>query len=279
MKRVGSSFRIQLMPYFKFGLFVSYGTFNFGDVTRLAISIYIPLPTLISLSLLPSFYFPQCPQRNSKNILQPSRMVRAPCCEKMGLKKGPWTPEEDHVLVSYIQQYGHGNWRALPKLAGLLRCGKSCRLRWTNYLRPDIKRGNFSREEEEAIINLHQMLGNRWSAIAARLPGRTDNEIKNVWHTHLKKKLSIKQNSTTPEAQGQESEPEPKPENTSCYAKSESFEYGPVSPPQCTTSSADDSSSFTTSENNNCSANMGMKVDYEMNLPQADESFWSEIYK
>ncbi|KAM5563490.1 transcription factor MYB14-like [Rosa sericea] len=204
-------------------------------------------------------------------------MVRAPCCEKMGLKKGPWTPEEDHVLVSYIQQYGHGNWRALPKLAGLLRCGKSCRLRWTNYLRPDIKRGNFSREEEEAIINLHQMLGNRWSAIAARLPGRTDNEIKNVWHTHLKKKLSIKQNSTTPEAQGQESEPEPKPENTSCYAKSESFEYGPVSPPQCTTSSADDTSSFTTSENNTCSANMGMKVDYEVNLPQADESFWSEV--
>eukprot|EP01018_Ginkgo_biloba_P030526 Gb_02422 [translate_table: standard] len=116
-------------------------------------------------------------------------MGRAPCCDKMGLKKGPWTPEEDQKLVAYIHKYGHGNWRALPKQAGLLRCGKSCRLRWTNYLRPDIKRGYFSPEEEQNIIRLHAILGNRWSAIASHLPGRTDNEIKNVWNTHLKKRL------------------------------------------------------------------------------------------
>ncbi|KAH0994595.1 hypothetical protein GBA52_018459 [Prunus armeniaca] len=48
-------------------------------------------------------------------------MGRAPCCEKMGLKKGPWTPEEDETLISYIRQHGHSNWRALPKQAGVER--------------------------------------------------------------------------------------------------------------------------------------------------------------
>ncbi|CAK9134586.1 unnamed protein product [Ilex paraguariensis] len=116
-------------------------------------------------------------------------MGRSPCCDETGLKKGPWTPEEDQKLIDYIQKHGHGSWRALPKLAGLNRCGKSCRLRWTNYLRPDIKRGKFSQEEEQTILNLHSILGNKWSAIATHLPGRTDNEIKNFWNTHLRKKL------------------------------------------------------------------------------------------
>ncbi|KDP39527.1 hypothetical protein JCGZ_02547 [Jatropha curcas] len=116
-------------------------------------------------------------------------MGKSPSEDENGLKKGPWTPEEDKKLIEFIQENGHGSWRALPKLAGLNRCGKSCRLRWTNYLRPDIKRGKFSEEEEQIIINLHAVLGNKWSAIAQNLPGRTDNEIKNFWNTHLKKKL------------------------------------------------------------------------------------------
>lgn len=116
-------------------------------------------------------------------------MGRTPCCAKQGLKKGPWTPEEDKILVDFIQSNGHGSWCSLPKLAGLLRCGKSCRLRWTNYLRPDIKRGPFTPEEQKSIIQLHGIVGNKWSTIAAQLAGRTDNEIKNYWNTHLKKRL------------------------------------------------------------------------------------------
>ncbi|XP_022970835.1 transcription factor MYB63-like [Cucurbita maxima] len=114
---------------------------------------------------------------------------RAPCCDKNEVKRGPWSPAEDFSLITFIQNHGHDNWRALPKQAGLLRCGKSCRLRWINYLRPDVKRGNFTQDEEETIIKLHKTWGNKWSKIASRLPGRTDNEIKNVWNTHLKKRL------------------------------------------------------------------------------------------
>ncbi|CAL0311129.1 unnamed protein product [Lupinus luteus] len=116
-------------------------------------------------------------------------MGRAPCCEKVGLKKGRWTAEEDEILTKYIQANGEGSWRSLPKNAGLLRCGKSCRLRWINYLRTDLKRGNISIEEESLITKLHASFGNRWSLIASHLPGRTDNEIKNYWNSHLSRKI------------------------------------------------------------------------------------------
>ncbi|KAL5209446.1 hypothetical protein ABZP36_005069 [Zizania latifolia] len=115
--------------------------------------------------------------------------LRPPCCDESSVKKGPWTREEDQKLVAYVEKHGHGSWRSLPKRAGLNRCCKSCRLRWINYLRPDIKRGNFSPEEEQTIITLHSIMGNKWSTIATRLPGRTDNEIKNYWNTRLKKRL------------------------------------------------------------------------------------------
>nr|UVN12836.1 MYB transcription factor [Lagerstroemia indica] len=105
------------------------------------------------------------------------------------VNKGAWSKQEDQRLVDYIHQHGEGCWRSIPRAAGLLRCGKSCRLRWMNYLRPDLKRGDFGEDEEDLIIKLHALLGNRWSLIAGRLPGRTDNEVKNYWNTHLRRKL------------------------------------------------------------------------------------------
>ncbi|KAK6927859.1 SANT/Myb domain [Dillenia turbinata] len=114
---------------------------------------------------------------------------------KFGVRKGAWTTEEDCLLKKCIEKYGEGKWHQVPLRAGINRCRKSCRLRWINYLRPNIKRGEFTADEVDMIIRLHKLLGNRrvhlkrWSLIAGRLPGRTANDVKNYWNTHLKKKL------------------------------------------------------------------------------------------
>ncbi|KAL3844856.1 hypothetical protein ACJIZ3_002259 [Penstemon smallii] len=105
-----------------------------------------------------------------------------------GLRKGTWTKEEDILLRKCIEKYGEGNWHQVPVRAGLNRCRKSCRLRWYNYLSPNINRNHFTKEEVDLIIRLHKLLGNRWSLIAGRLPGRTGNDVKNFWNTHINNK-------------------------------------------------------------------------------------------
>ncbi|KAI7745519.1 hypothetical protein M8C21_015307, partial [Ambrosia artemisiifolia] len=114
------------------------------------------------------------------------------------IRRGPWTLEEDNLLIRYISYHGDGRWNLLAKSSGLKRTGKSCRLRWLNYLKPDIKRGNLTSQEQLLILELHSKWGNRWSKIACHLPGRTDNEIKNYWRTRVQKQarhLKIDANS------------------------------------------------------------------------------------
>ncbi|XP_010909695.1 uncharacterized protein [Elaeis guineensis] len=155
-------------------------------------------------------------------------MGRAPCCDKANVKRGPWSPEEDAVLKNYIEKHGTvGNWIALPQKAGLKRCGKSCRLRWLNYLRPDIKHGGFTGEEDIAICTLYNKIGSRWSVIASKLRGRTDNDVKNYWNTKLKKKMingqiSLPTNITTPSS----------PSPSTSTSTSTSRIHSPAPPPQ-----------------------------------------------
>ncbi|XP_073154015.1 transcription factor MYB114-like [Henckelia pumila] len=115
-----------------------------------------------------------------------------------GKKRGAWSKEEDILLKKCIEIYGEGRWYLVPLRAGLNRCRKSCRLRWVNYLSPNIKRGTFSADEVDLLARLHKLLGNRWSLIAGRIPGRTANDVKNFWNSHMAPKMSSSLKTSKP---------------------------------------------------------------------------------
>ncbi|XP_010251229.1 PREDICTED: myb-related protein 340-like [Nelumbo nucifera] len=140
------------------------------------------------------------------------------------VRKGPWTMEEDLILMNYIGNHGEGEWNSLARSAGLKRTGKSCRLRWLNYLKPDVRRGNITAEEQLLIMELHARWGNRWSKIAKHLPGRTDNEIKNYWRTKIRKHIKEAENNPS---QSSEINPE---QTTSSQVSSDANAVEPCSP-------------------------------------------------
>ncbi|CAH8391455.1 unnamed protein product [Eruca vesicaria subsp. sativa] len=104
------------------------------------------------------------------------------------LVKGPWTKEEDDMIVQLVQKYGPKKWSTIARyLPG--RIGKQCRERWHNHLNPAINKEAWTQEEELVLIRAHQVYGNRWAELTKFLPGRSDNGIKNHWHSSVKKKL------------------------------------------------------------------------------------------
>nr|GLL25611.1 transcription factor MYB29-like [Ipomoea trifida] len=113
------------------------------------------------------------------------------------IKKGPWKVEEDEVLLNHVNKYGPRDWSSIRSKGLLQRTGKSCRLRWVNKLRPNLKNGvKFSAEEERVVIDLQAQFGNKWARIATYLPGRTDNDVKNFWSSRQKRLARILHNST-----------------------------------------------------------------------------------
>ncbi|KAM0856464.1 hypothetical protein ACQ4PT_049078 [Festuca glaucescens] len=185
-------------------------------------------------------------------------------------RKGPWTEQEDAQLVWFVRLLGERRWDFLAQVSGLRRTGKSCRLRWVNYLHPGLKRGRITAEEERLILNLHAQWGSRWSRIARKLPGRTDNEIKNYWRTHMRK---MAQEDKTKKKGTAASSPSSSASGTTCSASATATS----SLPTTTTDALQESTSMVDDEEATTSASEEKKEVPSYCAAVEMDQLWNEI--
>ncbi|XP_076942385.1 transcription factor MYB4-like [Bidens hawaiensis] len=169
----------------------------------------------VSIKVSPQIEYVIPKLSENKHVIRIQQNIMTQSCNtSFVLRKGSWTVKEDMLLKNCIRKFGEGKWHLVPLRAGLNRCRKSCRLRWLNYLRPDIKRGDFDEDEIDLMLRLHKLLGNRWSLIAGRIPRRTANDVKNYSNTHLRsrpkqRKEQIKDGEPSPHTKVTTIKPQP----------------------------------------------------------------------